>query len=261
MPELPEVEAAVRALREVARGRQIVQLRCLHPATCRDISARDIAALAGRRITDAVRHGKHQLLVLDDGSTLHVHFRMAGDWSMGRTDEPTPRHARAVLDLDDGTRVTLVDSRALATITVHAVDASPLPMLGREPIDPDFSGATLRAALASRRGPIKPVLLDQRVVAGMGNIYAAEALWRARVSPRAVANRISPARLTRLAAAMRETLEDALRAPGRYSSGESRDAMAVYGREGQSCTRCGTTIRRIVQAGRSTFYCPHCQAR
>jgi formamidopyrimidine-DNA glycosylase len=186
---------------------------------------------------------------------------MAGDWHVGRVGDEDARHTRAVLTLDDGTRVSLVDPRALSTIVVHAAGAATLPALGPEPTDDDFTAAVLASALRSRRGPIKPVLLDQRVVAGIGNIYAAEALWRARISPAAIANRLSVARLVRLADALRDTLHDALAAPGRYSAGETRDAMHVYGRAGEPCSRCGTSIRRRVQSGRSTYYCPHCQAR
>jgi formamidopyrimidine-DNA glycosylase len=266
MPELPEVESAARILRDVALGRRIVAFRCLHPATCRTLTPSDRARVVGRQIVDVGRRGKHQLLALDDGTTLHVHFRMAGDWHVARDDDPARvsdvlRHARAEFVFDDGARVSLVDPRALSTIMLHAPGASPLPPLGPEPTDPGFSAASFADALRRRRGPIKPVLLDQRVVAGVGNIYAAEALWEARISPRASANRLSSARLTRLADAMRVTLEDAIAAPGRYSTGETRDAMHVYGREGEPCTRCGAAIRRIVQAGRSTYYCPRCQAR
>src|SRR5699024_4119371 len=125
---------------------------------------------------------------------------------------------------------------------------SPVPSLGLEPIDPAFDAAALGAALRTRRGPIKPVLLDQRVVAGLGNIYAAEALWRARVSPRVAARSLGPARLARLATAMRDVLTEAVSNPGRYRTGESAVEMHVYDREGRPCSRCGATIRRIVQS-------------
>lgn len=261
MPELPEVEAAARVLRAAALDRCIDTLACLHAATCRSMSPDDVAHVIGRRVVAVVRRGKHQVLALDDESSLHAHFRMAGDWHVDRPTDPLPRFARAVIGLDGGARVVLVDPRALATLRWHAPGISPLPPLGPEPTDADFSATVLFDALRSRRGPIKPVLLDQRVVSGVGNIYAAEALWGARIDPRASANRLSRARVARLADAMRDTLRRAIDAPGRYSSGETRDAMHVYGREGESCPRCGATIRRIVQAGRSTYWCPRCQAR
>jgi len=186
---------------------------------------------------------------------------MNGDWHVGRAADPPATHARASLDLDDGTRVTLVDSRALATLSWHPPGSHPLPTLGVEPTDPTFGARVLADALRRRRGPIKTVLLDQRVVAGLGNIYAAEALWLARISPRALSNRLGAARVERLADAARQVLIEALEHPGRYANGETTDAMHVYGREGQPCHRCGAPIRRIVQGGRSTYFCPRCQAR
>jgi formamidopyrimidine-DNA glycosylase len=258
MPELPEVEAAVRELRAAIVARAVARVRRLHPTIVRALPDADADALLGRRVVAVERRGKHQLLRLDDGTVLHAHFRMSGDWCVGRAGE-TPRHARAVLDLDDGSAVALVDPRALATLALRRADAD--PALGPEATDPAFDADALGRALARRRGPIKPALLDQRVVAGLGNIYAAEALWRARISPRAAASALGPARRARLVDAIRETLREALAAPARYSSGEGADAMRVYGREGEPCARCGAAIRRVVQAGRSTYYCPRCQAR
>ena len=261
MPELPEVELAVRALRRATLGRTISDVHRWHAATRRALPDDAVTRLVGRRIDAVERRGKHQLLALDDGATLHAHFRMNGEWVVGRVADEPPRHARAAFDLDDGTRVSLVDSRALATLVLHPPGVSPLPSLGPEPTDPGFSAVMLRDALRTRRGPIKPVLLDQRVVAGLGNIYAAEALWRARVSPRIAANRLGPARVGRLAAAMRDVLAEAVARPGRYRTGERTAPLHVYDREGDPCERCATPIRRIVQAGRSTYFCPRCQAR
>lgn len=161
-----------------------------------------------------------------------------------------------MLTCDDDARVVLVDPRALATVGILAAGAE-LPALGPEADDPRLTPVTLRAALASRRGPIKPVLLDQRVVAGVGNIYAAEALWKARISPRAVASSLSLSRVARLLDGIRTALADGARAATRYADGDV--PLAVYGREGEQCRRCGSAIRRIVQAGRSTYYCPRCQ--
>ncbi|MDE3153193.1 MAG: DNA-formamidopyrimidine glycosylase, partial [Gemmatimonadota bacterium] len=158
--------------------------------------------------------------------------------------------------LDDGRRLVLEDSRALATLDVHPADA-PLDLgLGPEPTDPSLTADGLRRTLERRRGAIKPVLLDQRVIAGIGNIYAAEALWRAKISPRVRAASLSEARLQRLLDSIRAVIARATGA--RYTEiGAAR--LNVYDREGRSCRRCGTPIRRIVQAGRSTFYCPSCQ--
>jgi formamidopyrimidine-DNA glycosylase len=221
MPELPEVESAVRRL---------------------------------RRAVD--RRGKHQLITLDDGRVLHAHFRMTGDWSIGKSSDPLPRFARAVIHLRDGSRVALDDPRALSTLDLHAAGAPPSLALGPEPTDRSLTARTLAAALAKRRGPIKPVLLDQRVIAGIGNIYAAEALWHARISPTTPASSLSTRQVAALLSALRLVIR---RATGARYTDDSTVRLAVYDREGKACRRCGSTIRRIVQAGRSTYYCPECQ--
>lgn len=259
MPELPEVEFARRVIEDATRGKEIASLRLTHPALERCMTPAERAAVAGRRVTRVERRGKHQLLHLDDGSVLHVHFRMAGDWAVGHVRDPVPPHARALLAFRDGTRVALVDPRALSTVSLHRSAEAALPALGPEATDPALTAEALHAALARRRGPIKAALLDQRVVAGLGNIYAAEALWHARVSPRAPASSIGRERLGRLVEGMRAALAAADRDPGRYGRAAAAERFQVYGREGEPCPRCGTRIRRIVQAGRSTYYCPRCQ--
>lgn len=261
MPELPEVEAARRVVERAAVGRTIRALRVVHPALERCISPAERRSLEGRRVMAVERRGKHQLMVLDDGRVLHVHFRMAGDWDVGRAADPPPRHARAFFEFTDGERVALVDSRALCTLTLHGSADEALPALGPEASDPALTPALLGEALSRRRGPIKPVLLDQRVVAGLGNIYAAEALWYARINPAAPASSLSARRVEALLHGMRSALAAAEADPGRYSRGDGVERLHVYGREGEPCERCGRAIRRVVQAGRSTFYCSNCQRR
>ena len=256
MPELPEVEHAAGVLRRATTGRRLAGLRLLHPSLRRRVKPRLLAAIAGASIAGVERRGKHQLLRLEGGAVVHVHFRMAGDWMVVPAEAKLPPHARAVLELDDASRVVLVDPRMLSTIDVHLDGRPSLPALGPEPGDESLDAPALRALLRSRRGPIKAVLLDQRVIAGLGNIYAAEALWIARISPRASAATLAPARVERLLAGVREALRRA--APGRYADGAD-ERFRVYGREGERCARCGATIRRIVQAGRATYYCPVCQ--
>lgn len=258
MPELPEVEHAVRLLRGAVRGRTITRAELRHPSLARRVPASVLASLAGARVADVTRRGKHQLIALDDGRVLHAHFRMTGDWLVLRPGEADPRFARAVFTLDDGRRLVLEDSRALATLDVHPAGAPPALALGVEPMDAALTPEYLRARLARRRGPIKPVLLDQRVIAGLGNIYAAEALWRARISPRARASSLSRPRLAALIAAVRAVIA---RATGSRYTEVGAARLAVYDREGLACRRCGTPVRRIVQAGRSTYYCPACQRR
>jgi formamidopyrimidine-DNA glycosylase len=198
------------------------------------------------------RRGKHQLMHLEDGRALHAHFRMSGDWHVDRAAAPVPRFARAVVELDDGARVWLVDPRALATLDIrdHAV---PLDLrLGPEATDPRLRPSDLAPAFARRRGAIKPVLLDQTLIAGIGNIYAAEALWHARIDPRSATASLNHAEIARLLIAIRSVMRRAL-------SGAIR--FAVYDREELRCRRCQTSIARIVQAGRSTYFCPGCQTR
>jgi formamidopyrimidine-DNA glycosylase len=260
VPELPEVERAARRLRRVAVDRRIVHVELLHASLQRRVTARDIASLVGRTIVRIDQQAKHQQLVLDDGRSLHVHFRMAGDWDLGATSDPLPRFARAIISLSDGGRVSLVDPRALSTVQLLAADARPFEKLGPDPFSKDFNALSLAIALRRRRGAIKPVLLDQGVVAGLGNIYAAEALWQARISPRATASSLGPRRLTALVEAIRLVLGRARETRARYSE-TFAGRFRVYDREGRACPRCGARIRRITQAGRSTYYCPRCQAR
>jgi formamidopyrimidine-DNA glycosylase len=260
VPELPEVAQAAAVLERAALGRAIVALRLLHPSLVRGMSRAERARVAGRRIMRVARRGKHQLLVLDDASALHVHFRMSGDWHVGQVDHPLPRYTRAALDLDDGARISLVDPRALATLTLHRDASAALPVLGPEPQERSLHATYLRQGLARRRGAIKPALLDQRLIAGLGNIYAAEALWLARINPVVSARSLSAARVQRLIEAIRETIRLASAEPGRYSNGAAA-SLAVYDREGAACPRCSSAIRRIIQAGRSTYYCAACQRR
>jgi formamidopyrimidine-DNA glycosylase len=278
MPELPEVEHGARTLSAATAGRTIESVRLLHPVYVRMLPAAGVARIVGRTVTGVTRRGKYQLIALDDGGVLSVHFGMTGEWMIGRRDDPEDRFARLVLDFSDGTRATLSDSRALGRIHFYPLGSPLMPELGPEPLGPAFSPESLGVALRHRRGLIKPALLDQRVVAGLGNIYAAEALWLARISPRAVAASLSSERRTRLVRSIRQVLRHAPAA--RYynaaaSSGKRRDADSgalaarddrargwrVYDREGKACKRCGARITRITQAGRSTYYCPHCQRR
>jgi len=259
MPELPEVEYAARRLRRALRGRTIVHLRAHHPSQRRTLGAAVVRRVAGKTVRAVERRGKSQLVLLSDGATLVVHFRMNGDWDFGRSGTALAAHARVSFDLDDGKRVSLVDSRALCTVRWYAPDAPPVFKLGPEPEDPALVPSALRAALQRKRGPIKPALLDQSVVAGVGNIYAAEACWHARISPRAPANKLSLPRVARLLDGLRSALADGHTNAARYHKGVREVPFNVYDREGEPCNRCGRMIRRITQAGRSTYFCAGCQ--
>lgn len=259
MPELPEVEKAMQRLRAAVEGKTIAKAKAIHPAIARQFPDAVARRVRKQKITRVERRGKHQLIRLANGSVLHAHFRMNGDWLVTDVSQPVDRFTRAIIELTDGTRIELNDGRALSALSLHAKGDDPLPPLGMEANDPSLTGFTLAHALRARRGPIKPALMDQKVLAGLGNIYAAEALWRAKISPRAAASSVSRARLDKLAQAIHQVLEEENRPPGRYTDAEGRDRFHVYDREGQSCTRCASNIKRIPQAGRSTYFCPKCQ--
>jgi formamidopyrimidine-DNA glycosylase len=256
MPELPEVENAVQRVRRVAAGKAIRSVELFHPALRRRMTPARLRSLRGARVRAVERRGKHQLFLLEDGRVLHAHFRMTGDWSLGVAADTLPRFARAAITFADDSRIVLDDPRALSTLDLHPANAPPDLGLGLEPSDPALTPETLQALLAKRRGPIKPVLLDQRVIAGLGNIYAAEALWNAKISPRASASSLTRAQLKTLLTAIRRVID---RATGARYTDSSVSRLAVYDREGKPCRRCKTTIERITQAGRSTYFCPHCQ--
>ena len=259
MPELPEVDEAAGRLRRWLVGRTIVSLAAHHPSQQRQLPRRHATRAVGRRVEAVDRRGKHQLIRLDDGAVLHAHFRLDGDWVRGRADDLLARAARVTIDLDDGVRVGLEDPRALCTFTYHPAGRPPRLVLGPEADDPTLESSTLRRALGQRRGAIKPVLLDQRLIAGIGNIYASESLWRAGIHPGVRASTIGPVRAERLLNGIRAALADGTVNAGRYRSGARAIPLDVYDRDGEQCGRCAGVIRRIVQAGRSTFYCPHCQ--
>jgi formamidopyrimidine-DNA glycosylase len=259
MPELPEVERATRALTRAALGKTITLVRAIHPALKRRLPPNRARLAKNKRIESIERRGKHQLLHLESGDTLVVHFRMNGDWEVGTTADPLDRFARAVIELADDTRISLVDRRALSSITLDKKGASSLPKLGREASDPSLDADYLLEALKRKKIAIKPALMDQSVVAGLGNIYAAEALWEAEMNPRKPASKVSRPKLEKLVDAIRLVLSPEKRLPGRYTDKRGPTRFAVYDREGQICRRCGGTIKRIVQGGRSTYFCPSCQ--
>jgi len=261
LPELPEVERAARRLTRAAVGKKIAAVKAIHPSLKRKLPPSQSRSVKGRRIESIERRGKHQLLRLDSGDTLVVHFRMNGDWEVGATSDPLDRYARAVIELSDGTRISLVDPRALSSITLDKKGASSLPKLGREASDQSLDSDYLLEALRKKKIAIKAALMDQSVVAGLGNIYAAEALWEAEMDPRTPASLVGRDNLDRLLSAIRLVLSPKKRLPGRYTDARGPSRFAVYDREGKECRRCGGTIQRVVQAGRSTYFCPDCQRK
>ncbi|HJQ52600.1 MAG TPA: bifunctional DNA-formamidopyrimidine glycosylase/DNA-(apurinic or apyrimidinic site) lyase [Gemmatimonadaceae bacterium] len=261
MPELPEVEKASRQLSRAALGKTVARVRPIHPSLRRRLPPARARIAAGKRIERIERRGKHQLVHLDSGDTIVVHFRMNGDWEIGTTDDELDRFARAVIELTDGTRISLVDRRALSTIAIDREGTSSLPALGKEASDPALDADYFVEVLRRKKIPIKQALMDQAVLAGLGNIYAAEALWEAEMDPRMPSSKVPRERLEELVAAIRLVLSPRRRRPGRYTVTRNTERFTVYDRAGKICRRCGGTIERIVQGGRSTYFCPKCQVR
>lgn len=265
VPELPEVETVRRGLDPLVRGRRIVDAAA-HP------SAKFSGAVeaVGTQVTGTDRRGKYLLLPLDDGRRLVVHLGMTGQLSV-RADAPDDPYVRAWWLLDDGRTLAFRDVRRFGRIGVLGEDLSPMPTLaalGPEPFDPAFDGDHLWRALRSSRQRIKTQLLSQRPVAGVGNIYADEALWRSGVHP--AARTISRPRAVALRAAIVDVLAEGIEHGGTTlrdyrtvegGEGANQHRLDCYGRHGQPCARCGGVLRRTVIDGRGTTFCPTCQRR
>ena len=267
MPELPEVETTVRGLARVLEGRRLRHVEARRPDLRRALPVDLGQRLTGARVTGLRRRAKYGLIDTDRGDTLVFHLGMSGRWRVDPTE--LEKHDHFLFETDEGKRVALNDARRFGSLDLVRTDQlgewPPFAALGPEPLDLD--PRELKRRLAGRKAAIKLLLLDQRIVAGLGNIYVCEALYRAGIHPLRAGGSISLERLKRLVPAIHDVLAEAIEAGGStlrdFASpdGElgyfSKD-FAVYGREGQSC-RCGGAVRRIVQGGRSTFYCPKCQ--
>ena len=272
MPELPEVETAARTLAPHVTGRTIVGVERLDWARMVETHSVPLfrQLIAGRQMVRAHRRAKWVLLTLDAGWTLALHLRMSGNLTMHGPDVVARPHVHLVLTLDNGQRIFFDDERKFGR--VRLLDAAGLAALdaahGPEPLDEQFTPHTLARILSGRRAKIKPLLLDQRRIAGMGNIYASEALWLAQLHPSLPAALIDATGSTALHAAIQAVLQQAIAYEGsslrnyRTSSGgrgQNQEHFLAYDRAGTPCQRCGTAIERIVVAQRSTFFCPLCQ--
>ena len=272
MPELPEVETVRRGLAADIADRRIARAEARRPDLRRPFPPRLAERLAGRQIVNYGRRGKYLLLGLDNGETMIAHLGMSGRMTISHGNRPPlEKHDHFVVDFDDNVRLVYSDPRRFGVIDMAgAGDLERHPLLatmGPEPLSDAFDGQALAKALKGRKTPIKAALLDQRVVAGVGNIYACEALFRAGISPRRSAHTVQAGRAGRLAAAVRAVLEDAIAAGGSTLKDYARTdgelgyfqhRFSVYDREGAPCPDCDCdkAIARIVQSGRSTFYCP-----
>ena len=285
MPELPEVETVRRGLAPAMEKRRILRAQLNRPDLRFAFPERFVERLTGARVERIDRRSKYLLARLGSGETLLMHLGMSGRFSIHADDvdrQPgdfvyapaaNPKHDHVVLELEGGVTVTYNDPRRFGFMTLFATplesEVAYLKDLGPEPVSNAFSGAYLFEALRSRKSPVKAGLLDQKVVAGLGNIYVCEALWRARVSPKRLCANLGPERCERIAAAARQVIEEAITAGGSTlrdyagadgAMGYFQHRFDVYGREGEPCQSPeGGVVRRIVQSGRSTFYCPSCQ--
>jgi formamidopyrimidine-DNA glycosylase len=274
MPELPEVETVMRGLDARLTGR-VIRRATLHRPDLRWVIPPEFAAvLTGARVLGLRRRGKFMLMRLDSGVSVLIHLGMSGRMLI---DSPFMLHEHLTLETEDGARIGFVDPRRFGALDLVATEAEDghrlLAGMGPEPLGNGFSAPVLMAALEGKATPIKSALLDQRVVAGIGNIYASEALFRAGISPRRLAGALGAKRVERLVPAIKDTLLEAIAAGGSslrdyvQPSGELgyfQHAWKVYGRTGEACERCPGApacagIRCFVQTGRSSFYCPMTQ--
>jgi len=279
VPELPEVEVVRRGLAAHVTGRTITAVRVHHPRAVRrheagpaDLTARLLEA----QITGTGRRGKYLWLTLDDGSALVVHLGMSGQMLLGEV--PNENHLRIATLLDDGTALSFVDQRTFGgwmladLVTVDGTELpAPVAHLARDPLDPKFNRDGVVMVLRRKHSEIKRQLLDQTVVSGIGNIYADEALWRAKVNGARPASSLTRAKLGELLDAAADVMVDALGHGGTSfdslyvnvngESGYFDRSLDAYGREGEPCRRCGAVMRREKFMNRSSYYCPKCQPR
>jgi formamidopyrimidine-DNA glycosylase len=264
VPELPEVETYRSLLEPRLLGRALVRVTIDDPRLTLPRDPREVAAeLEGERVAAVERRGKYLVVRFESGLALLVHLRMTG----GFPSEPAT-HERALVELDDGAQLAYRDVRRFGTwhlLNPRELEEYLAKRLGPEPLGRGFSTAFLRGRLAGRRAPVKAVLLDQRTVAGLGNIYADEALWHARVHPLRPAGEIDEEEVEALRQGIRRALRQGIRrqganlGDGAYPRGSMQDEFAVYGRAGEPCLRCGTPIEKTRAGGRGTAHCPGCQ--
>ena len=267
MPELPEVETTVRGLERVLLGKRIARIEARRPDLRRALPVDLGQRLTGARVTGMRRRAKYGLIDTERGDTLVFHLGMSGKWRIDPRE--IDKHDHLLVETDDGRRLALNDARRFGSLdlvpTAELGDWPAFAALGPEPLDVD--AAELKRRLAGRTASIKLLLLDQGIIAGLGNIYVCEALYRAGIHPQRAGGSVSLERLKRLVPAIRDVLTEAIAAGGSTLRDFARPdgelgyfskAFAVYDREGQAC-KCGGRVRRVVQGGRSTFYCPKCQ--
>jgi formamidopyrimidine-DNA glycosylase len=269
VPELPEVETVARDLRPLITGATIVDATTLWARTLRGIDPETFAAgVAGRRIEGVSRRGKQVVVSLDGGAFLTIHLKMTGQIFVVQQGGPEDPYVRLVFELEDGREIRFRDIRKFGKIALHLPDGvDPFAATGPEPLADEFTVAAFRRRIRARKGRLKPLLLDQSFIAGVGNIYADEALWAARLHPLRTTRTLRPPDERRLWLEIRRILAEAVFRRGSsiddYTApegdGEMQDHLRVYQRTGEPCFRCSRSIRRIVVGGRATHFCSWCQ--
>ena len=273
MPELPEVETNIRALRPHLTGRRIDRVDVHTDKLRHPVSPGSFDAIEGRSILGFRRWAKYIIVDLDGPVSLSVHLGMTGAFRICPADVRRAKHEHIIIYLDNGLTWRYIDQRKFGIFrtwqNTQGIWPSHLPTLGPEPLDDTFSGSYLKEISLGRTAPVKTFILDQRVVVGVGNIYASEALFRARINPKRNAGRISLQKYELLTREIKSVLKEAIEMGGTTiadfrtpdgSEGRFRINLKVYGRQGKICPACNTKkVIRIVQTGRSTFYCPGCQ--
>jgi formamidopyrimidine-DNA glycosylase len=264
MPELPEVETIVRTYRPHVVGRRVRAFTSHWPRNTVPSAARVREAIVGRTITTLTRRAKFIVFELDDGGHLLVHLRMSGRFEWAAECDGPPRHVRAAWKFDDGRRLLFCDARKFGRIVYTRDLAAATADLGPEPLARGFTADTLGRVLQHRHRQLKPLLLDQSVIAGLGNIYADEALHRAGLHPLLRSDHLNTDDIRRLHEAIRHVLRQAIRCHGTsidwiYPGGWMQRRLQVYGRTGEPCRRCGTPIEALRVAQRGTHVCPTCQ--
>lgn len=278
MPELPEVETVMQGLKPVLEGRRLTKVELRRGGLRFPFPENFAGRLEGRTIRSLARRAKYIVAALDSEDSLLIHLGMTGRFSVltpSETGGGAGLHDHAVFTLDDGTRVIYSDPRRFGVMDLFtlALGHKLLDGLGVEPLGNEFHAQFLATRFAGKAAPLKAALLDQKIIAGLGNIYVSEALYRARLSPRRKARTLARGkhvdpRLEELARHIREILLEAIEAGGSTlrdfahadgSSGDFQERFLVYDREGEPCRNCGAPVRRIAQSGRSTFFCKACQ--
>ena len=277
MPELPEVETVRRGLVHFAKGHRITSARDLHPRLLKAASVAPLSSLVGAQIKDVKRRGKFMWFTLDRDLALVAHLGMTGQFLFPRSDRPAPGHVRAHFQLKKGLKsreLVFNDPRTFGWLSVEElVGGVPTSALhiAVDPFDPAFDREAVIAKMRSRKAAIKSVILNQEIMSGVGNIYADESLWRAKIHPEVPANELTAKKIGALVDAAQQVMAEAIEVGGTSfdamyinvngESGFFETSLAAYGQEGEPCPRCGRQIRRIAFGNRSSHFCPKCQVK